>query len=288
MDNPSADTAPAIPPAIDNAINTFAHYCEQAEIVVHLTHEGFQNVRMMPGFWKAIYGEGDGSILTPERERQITEAQRKADLAAAEAEAGFPIVHAHNLIGLWGALECFIEDLFVASIEVEPSLLAADPFRKVRLPAALLVQPDPRAQAVAVLNEATRAVDADMGVGVGKFERLLKMVGLDGAVPDRIRDAVFEAQQIRNVWAHRGGTADARFVERCPALGYAPGDRVNMGAPQFLHLMHGIHMYGAVVIRRCAVKAGRVPGAPECIGYEGTLTAVTADDSGDGGDDARP
>jgi hypothetical protein len=173
-----------------------------------------------------------------------------------------------------GAFECFVEDLFTATLEAQPELLTSDAFAKVKLPVAMMVGGEQRDRLQAVLSEVTRASSSDLAQGVSKFERVLAPVGLGGIVPKLIRDAIYEAQQIRNVWAHRGGMADERFVKRCPHLGFDVGETVSLDAPTFLHLMHGLHMYAKVILNRAHDKlgVGRSPG--DCVGYEGCMAEV--------------
>lgn len=258
-----------LPKAVGDAIRAWSQYVEQVESVVHLTHDGFQMTQKTPELYEVLYGDlpdpdGKYALL-------IQGAKHRASYAKRESQAGFPIVHAHALLGLWGALECLIEDSFLATLESEPSLLAEAPFRKIRLPVSMLLQGSDDDRFRAILSEASRATDADLASGVSKFERLLKMVHADGRVPARVKESIFQAQQIRNVWAHRGGYADARFVERCPHLGYSVGQRIDMQPQSFLHYMHGIHMYGLVIINRYLARYGCGRVESECPGYEGAL-----------------
>jgi hypothetical protein len=133
---------------------------------------------------------------------------------------------------------------------------------------------DERDRLVAIMTETSRALNADVGVGATKFERLLAAVELGGPIPAAVRNALYLAQQIRNVWAHRGGVADKRFVDACPQLEYEVGDRVNMTQEVFLPLMHGLHMYSIVVINRYLVMTGRERVSVECPGYEGCLLEI--------------
>lgn len=231
-----------------------------------------------PELYEVLYGD----LPDPEGKYalMIEEAKGKASYARRESEAGFPIVHAHALLGLWGALECLVEDLFLASLESDPSILGEEPFRKIRLPVGMLLLASDDDRLKAILNEASRASETDLALGVSRFERLLRMVHADGRVPSRIKESMFQAQQIRNVWAHRGGYADARFVERCPQLGFSVGQRIDLDPSNFLRYMHGFHMYGLVIMNRYLALHGRERVHRECVGYEGVWREL------DGGDAA--
>ena len=267
---------PQLPDGIRAAAHAFAEYQLQAEIVVHTTHDGFYRIQSLPNILSALAAGAENPDQAVKDQERIAEAKRKAEYATREMEAGFPLVHAHSLMGLWGALESFVEDIFVAMLEAEPALLSSEAFRKIRIPASVIAPGMERERYRVVLTEATRLANADLGSGVGRFDRLLAMVGLDGAVPRPIRDAIYNAQQVRNVWAHRGGVADPRFLEKCPGWQYVEGDRVDLAPDRFLLLMHGVHMYGLVIVNRYRVHFGQSYLVSECPGYEGVLTGTAA------------
>jgi len=86
-------------------------------------------------------------------------------------------------------------------------------------------------------------------------------------VPKRIRD-IMSGHTVRNVWAHRAGYADQKFVERCPDLGVA----LVLGGYQcdrIRGMMHGMHMYVVVLNNRLRLQNGQPALVVECIGYEG-------------------
>ena len=256
---------PGVTPAIRTAFEPWLDYTTRAEALVHLTYEGLSRVQMIPDLLRLVRPEDKRDAVA---EKKIAHADKHAALARVEEEGKYAFLHAQSLLGLWGALECLVEDLFMARLSDEPALLAEDSFRKIRLPVRLLASEDATERFRALVTEMTRATDSDLAQGVGKFERLLEPVGLGGPTPRLIRDAVFNAQQVRNVWAHRAGIADQRFVERCPGLDEKVGERVDLDVEQFMALMHGIHMYGVVIVNRCLALADRPATRTTCPGYE--------------------
>ncbi|MBS4104178.1 hypothetical protein [Tsukamurella paurometabola] len=201
-------------------------------------------------------------------EEEIASDQWKAERAEKELSAGFPTLHAHALLGLWGAFERFIEDVFVAMVVDSPEVLEGNWFAKLKLPLRIaLSQGEERARAI--LLEVARTTGADSKSGVNQFENVLDYVGLDGATPKNVSDAVYRAQQIRHVWAHRGGVADAQFVSKCPDRA-SVGDKLMIDIAEFLTYMHGLHMYGWVIVNRHLVKIGEPAVLNECAGYKGT------------------
>ncbi|WP_445278017.1 hypothetical protein, partial [Streptomyces sp. DSM 41033] len=108
---------------------------------------------------------------------------------------------------------------------------------------------------------------------MNQFEDVLAYVSLSGVVPENVKDSVFVAQQVRHVWAHRGGSADAQFVERCPGRAKI-GEKLMMDIAEFSRYMHGLHMYGWIIMSRYLESLGERVIKRECIGYEGTWAMI--------------
>lgn len=263
------------------AIRTWKQYSEYVEDLVHLTHEGYRFIMLEPEQLRLLDAE----------DSHIKSAQWKAERARREVDGGFSMLHAHSLLGLWGALECLVEDVFIHRLANDPTLLAAKEFGKIKVPAAAVAQ-GATATAEAVLFEAARANGTDLRGAPGRFERLLEFVGLGGFIPSQIAHALHRAQEVRNVWAHRGGIADRRFIEKCPDWGVGEGESVSLTFEQFGPLMHGIHMYVVLIVNRYRMAQGRTPVWAECAGYEGVLDGLKldaeTDTGGNGPEDAGP
>ncbi|KIM15295.1 hypothetical protein QV65_24580 [Rhodococcus erythropolis] len=92
-------------------IHNWGQYSEGTEVLVHLTHDGFVSTVNTPEIYRAL--EMD--------EAMIEHAEWKAAHAQKEIDAGFSTLHAHSLLGLWGAFECLIEDIFKEAIMLIPA-----------------------------------------------------------------------------------------------------------------------------------------------------------------------
>lgn len=239
-------------------------YVVSSENLVHLTHEAFRKTLTEPELFRIL--ELDSS--------KIKRAEWKAEQARREIDAGFPNLHAHALLGLFGALECLVEDLFVASVRHDTSLLGADRFARVKIPLTAIFGTDEDQKYQLIMSEASRTINSDLAIGVSKYEGMLGLVGLGGPIPRLVRDYVHEGQQVRNVWAHRGGIADARLVQHCPNAGFVVGAPVNISAHKFMMYMHSLHMYGVVITNRHLANLGRAPVIAECQGFEGSLAEI--------------
>ena len=266
-----AESAPAVLPLGQKdpfwkPFDNWFGYASETEDIVRLTHEGFSRVTSMPELLL---------ILDPNREDdKLDLANVKAEKAQKEIDAGFPTVHAHSLLGLCGAFERFIEDLFIAGIASDPSLLSSESFSKVKVPLSVIYGLADEDRNRAILAEASRTAGFDLAGGVTRFERILDLVQLGGQVPAKIRKLVFQAIEIRNVWAHRGGVADARFVETCPDSGYAVGDKIEMKTEVFMPFMYAFNMYAVVIVNRRASQEGGKLIDLELPGFEGSLEEI--------------
>lgn len=245
------------------ALDTWTDYVTAAEqIVIHAV-----------SFMKATYEEPDGLRSIHMEEPFIARAEEAAARVRPEVESGFPTVHAHALLGLCGALESYVEDVTLAELLANPSHLSGPAFEKIKVPVSILELPV-AARNRRILQEASRATSADLASGVTRHERTLKLVDLSGVVPVRIRDAVFLATEIRNVWAHRGGIADERFVDKCPNLGFLLGQKVAVQRPLFGRLMHGLTTYAWVIANRYLDRRGYPRLEADFVGYEGVFSEV--------------
>lgn len=264
----SPDTAtPAESVSADDAfllaLDTWTDYVTAAEqIVIHAV-----------SFMESRYNEPDGLRLIRMEESFIARAEEAAALLRPEVESGFPTVHAHALLGLCGALESYVEDVILAELLANPSHLSRPAFEKIKVPVSILELPV-AARNRRILQEASRATSADLASGVTRHERMLKLVDLSGVVPERIRDAVFLTTEIRNVWAHRGGIADERFLDKCPKLGFPLGQKVAVQRPLFGRLMHGLTAYAWVIANRYLDRHRYPRLAADFVGYEGVFSEV--------------
>lgn len=239
----------------------WAKYAEYVEDLVHLTHEGYRLHATLPTAYGSL---GDAVDL----ESSLFRSRR----ALREIEDGFWMLHSHALMGLWSALESLIENVCVARIMNNRSLLASEGFRKVRIPASTLAENDEEMLARAAYVEILKACPS--GKAPGRFENILKTVGIDGQVPASVSRSVFDAHRTRNICAHKSGIIDNEYLQNGDVENLKAGDRVPLDFPAFARLMHGIHMYAIVILNRWRLEQGKALIRSECSGYEGSLSEV--------------
>lgn len=158
---------------------------------------------------------------------------------------GFPLLHATQLIGVWGALESFIGDVFKASLRYRPELLAGKDFEKVSLPVGLIAKGTDELYSTIY----QRVLPPGSGQ-IGKLEGVLNMVGLGGPIDAGLKKNLHSAHQIRNLWAHNAGEVDAHFIEQCPHLDYEIGDIVEISVRRYEELNQAIINYVSLILDR--------------------------------------
>jgi hypothetical protein len=225
----------------------FAEYVDETEVLVHLHMTGVSRIVDWPNFLVKAF-------RLPETDESLIQARQEAKQAMPEYEKGFPLVHAHALLGIWSALEAMVEDAVVAWIAEKPDTLQSPDFAKIRIPLAEFSLMDADDQALYLVTEVQR--DVKLTQGITRFERLLHAVGLGGSVDEDVRKAIYEAQQVRNSLAHRGGFADRRLAEACPWLELNPGQRLTVSRWRFQYYAQAMKMYCLEVLNRCYVHDG--------------------------------
>jgi hypothetical protein len=136
----------------------------------------------------------------------------EATFVKQECLNDFPLLHAHTLVGCWGAFEAAMEDLGIGLLMNEPRWLQNEAFPKLKIPLAEfeILEKDERMRLL--IQELQRS---QYKRGTASFEHVLNQFQLSGKVDPRIKQTIWEMLNVRNVIIHRGSVADRR-VERCP------------------------------------------------------------------------
>jgi hypothetical protein len=266
--------------AWDIAFERFFQYVGDIDNVTSVIKHGILLVKGFPDLLELLIR--DESTETRDREffeKKMVVEKRLGQSAAREIEKDFPLMYGHALTGVWSGLESYIEDLAIAWMDDNPSVLGEPAIAKVRIPLATFQALDHQDRLRFIVTELQRDLRVDLKNGATKFEPLLKVLGLDGPVDRRVRAVLFDAQHLRNVLAHRGGVADKKFVEACPNLGFHVGEPIMIDGDSFGRLVNGIVMYAFTVYNRCLTRNRREPFLTEAEGFEGALT--NPDEGGD-------
>lgn len=183
-------------------------------------------------------------------------AERLQPYAQAEAAQGLSYLNGLLVVRLVTLLESIVNDAVVWAIRNKPDVMRRDELRRLRgsLVDFLLASEGDRAAFLAdALAHETRAM---LKVGVGRFETLLSVVGLSGAVDDIARRAILELVEVRNVVVHRCGRADARLAEMCPWMTVRSGDRLVITEGMLQQYASAVSYYFLEIVKRWMAGEG--------------------------------
>lgn len=200
-----------------------------------------------------FFDEGDDWTSAEYRD-SLEKAKCDAAFAEKECESGFPLLHAHALVGCWGSFEAAIEDILVALLVNEPDLLQNRAFSKVRVPLAEVEGMEKDERMRLLVSELERGQGSGGKYGVDKFEVLLERFGLSGKVEAEQRRNIGEMHCLRNVIVHRASLADRRLVNGCPWLHLKVGDRVTVTHEALFRCLLALTEYLGVLAHRLRMR----------------------------------
>lgn len=194
--------------------------------------------------------------LPKDKQQQVELAHAEAKLAQAEIKNDFPLLHAHTIVAIWGALESTIPKLVVRWLVNQPEALKTPVFEKLRVPVAIYERLDQEERAAYLVNQIIQEHRITTKPGVGRFEALLETIELSGPVDDKVRRDLFEMSQVRNLIVHHFSIVDDRFKDSCPWLDVEVGTRFNVGHDDYRRYLDATHAYTLMVIDRIGDKLG--------------------------------
>ncbi len=226
MDVPADVVSKTIPDWASAPLKACLEYLGDEAAVYRATIDGL-------GYTSSVYEVAEGlrdlsasvgnqsNISADDIERYRTHAAAAKAILADKQD----MLAAHALIGFWAAAEVFAEDLTVAFLAHDSTLLLSEGIGDVKVPFRDFenLGKEDRIRAVLPLIQRRQSREE------APFESQLDLVGLSGPIPAPTRTAMREAWQLRNVILHRRGIADARLVALCPQLNYQIGNKVQIG-----------------------------------------------------------
>ncbi|MGY4984073.1 hypothetical protein ACWCYL_44395 [Streptomyces sp. 900105755] len=241
----------------------FADYIEETGQLVEMAYTGTRALLTLHD----VFGIVEEGTEVPED--RLSHRRDQIQLAQRQIDSKFRLLHGHAIMGTWGSLECLIEDIVEAWMAFKPEVLHRQDFEKIKIPLAKFLSLSDDQRVRLLVSEIQRDLKLDLRSGVTKFEKLLDSVGLGGPVDPRLRDALYEFQNVRNVLAHRAGIVDQRFIEACPSYGLPIGGRLIIDQENFTRLHNAVYTYSIVLINRILALLGRDLSHADYPGFEG-------------------
>lgn len=234
----------------------FLTYLQTETGLVHLAMSGIARLVHGEKLAEALHGVADLMAWDPEEsEKQLAAAKSEAALAKAEVDADFPLLHAHSLMAIWGALENLVTDVVRTWLHHRPSLMKHGPMASIKVPLGQFVTMSKAERIEHVLA----SVPTSLGVtgGYPRLESLLALVNLGGSVPEQTKKSLIEAYQVRNLYAHRAGIVDSRALQVCPwRTDWTTGQLVRVTHQQWSEYLGAVHDYVLELIYRSAAQFG--------------------------------
>ena len=249
-----------LPDYAADPLRRFMDYARESERLLHISMRGLSMVQRAPQLLQALAKVEpilDHDVPADKQAAKALETQRSLELAKTDAEfadieekSGFPLLHAHTLVGLWGALEAAIEDMMVGILLNEPQLLQSDAVGKVKIPIAEFETLEKEERMRLLITEVERNCGYSKKFGVDCFDALLETIGVAGAVDPEVKKTCREMHSLRNVIVHRNSIVDRRLVSACPWLGLRIGDKVTVTHDDLGRYYRALIQYGLAITYR--------------------------------------
>jgi hypothetical protein len=192
----------------------------------------------------------------PETPSNLEAAEQTVKVAQEELAKDFPLVHAQAIVLVWGALENLTETFVARWIIKVPSLIQNEPWSDLRVRIGEYESLDQEERAYYLVTLLQNSIGAPMKRGINRFESVFGAVGLKGAVPDEVAQAVFELQQVRNNIVHNRGIVDRKLHIDCPWLLLTQGEELRVTGEMYWKYCSMAGKYVIEVIKRA--KKGAV------------------------------
>jgi hypothetical protein len=249
--------------AVEWLLEPYERFREYGSESVHLIYVGMAGITRLvnlPNLEKALIEYDvhtmEAETWNEEQTRRHAESKMLAAFAKKEIDEVFPLLIAHSLVGLWGALEASFDDFLFVWLRANPTNLRNAENLKFKVSAKDLLGQSNDDRVRWILHELNRGLGADFKKGVARFEEPLNCVGLGGEVDADTRRVILEMQQLRHVWAHLGGQADRRFRDVCPWVEVDVGTRARVSPARFADYTIAALEYFAAIVSRALKSKG--------------------------------
>jgi hypothetical protein len=238
---------------------------------LHLSIYGLEQVARLPEVIEILikYDEWGKKIEQDSDDAlsRLEEAKQHAEWIAREAATGFPILHSHSIVGIWGILEVFCEDFAVMWLENVPEAWEIPQVTKLKIPLSHYHRLSESERPRFTVSELSRSTSSDLRRGVGKLKSLLEVFSLAPTVGQNVNRALHELCQVRNVIVHCGGIADKTLIDECPWLGLEVGEPIDFYHPVYGWYFSAAMRYSERVLNQAFIALGlpscKCPGADE-------------------------
>jgi hypothetical protein len=228
-------------------------YLEETTRLVALSRHGVGMVSSNVGLIEALHGLDravEGQVVNEEAASEVAAARAESELAQDELKRDFPLLHAHSLVGVWGAAESWASDVATSWLTRFPEDYAGP--ERARVDTRLLLDDDRSAllstlvDFAATSKRAPTRVDALLDVaGLRPSNEAFTSVEVlrEAGSVDGLRRDVVELSQVRHCIAHNAGVVDERLLRHCSWYSGKVGDPIRVGHVRFREYVSALTWY---------------------------------------------
>jgi hypothetical protein len=243
--SPFESDKPTEPPR-EHVHDPIRAFCSQGRDILDLA-------QMSESMLEAV-AKGTVALNTPGLSEEAARA-----FALRQYEQGYPLLVQQALVTLWGIIETTVMNVCMSWLKHHPEAACSDAFSRLRIKVGEFLGLDEVERTRMLVEELDRSLADKCPAGIERFEALLSAVGLTGDVEARIRKALVELYQIRNLYVHNGGVADRHFKRVCPWRREAVGEPVGVSSDLIGAYSLVVAHYAGLVQKRLAKAGGSPP-----------------------------
>lgn len=189
----------------------------------------------------------------------IAHAEKVEQFSQSEKVLGYPYLYSLGTIKIWSILESGIDDLAIECIQAMDKCTDIELLRSLKGPLLDFYEASDDERNEYLITELKLSVKASLKPGVGRFEAILKPLGLGGEVDEKVRKVLFELSNVRNLIVHKRSVIDKRFMSACPWIATGLGDNLCVTREIYLNFFHAAFWYFLELDRRYRLRQGEEP-----------------------------
>jgi hypothetical protein len=172
------------------------------------------------------------------------------ELLESERRNDFPLYNGLTVVALWASLEAYLDDAMATALFWEPEFLEWSAVMKIKGPLLEFSRKD-SFERCSHLVERLMLEASSSQPGVDRYDHVLHSLNLGEAQTEyALRMTLKEFYAVRNLFAHRRGNVDERFMKECPQFKAELADTLRLSSDRVIeYLMAGI-TYGNLVAKR--------------------------------------
>lgn len=210
------------------------------------------NVKHAREVFRNITEGADPAVEARELERRLKEEEDDLKLihfTDEQAKEDYPYLMNLVCVRLWAIAEAGIREVVISALKEPNGPPDRSKLDKLKGPIAQFMGADADTQAELLADLIWQAPEGRFR-GVQRFEAVLELLGLGGAVPAEVSEVLTELSEVRHCVVHRGGFLDRRFLHGCPWVQIPVGSRLPVSLQRYWFYRTAVYWYALELVRR--------------------------------------